>query len=92
MGGKLRPCRKSVLAGDRQLCVGKFKRGVLNIEVRQTLKARMMIANPLQCFRFCGSSALDELFRLLLVLLDIGAGRKPAIGHTKLLSMLPESA
>ena len=81
-----------MLASDRQLCVGEFERGALKIEVRQTVKPRMVVADPLQCFRLCSSAALEEIFRLLLVLLDVGAGWKAAIGHTKLLSVLPESA
>jgi len=69
-----------MLASDRQLCVGEFERGALKIEVRQTVKPRMVVADPLQCFRLSSSAALEETFRLLLVLLDVGAGWKAATG------------
>src|SRR3954452_1711819 len=86
MGRKPGPTFEGMFAGNDQLGIRKFERCVLNVCVGHALQAGV-VSDTRHCFWSAVGEVLQQIFRLFLVLLEVGASRKHTVGHEKLLSI-----
>jgi hypothetical protein len=70
--GEIRPTFKTVLAGNDELRVGKVEGRTTKRILRLVLEPRMMACNAVEYRTGTLYTSAEKIFRLLLVLLEIG--------------------
>src|ERR1700733_9599445 len=69
-----RPTQEAGLASNSELGVAELKLRVKNIGVRSPTEPRMELPNALGRCRIAGGMFLQQIFRLILEMIEIGMG------------------
>jgi hypothetical protein len=86
------PTGESRLASDGQLGVAQAKLSAENFGVRGALEARVKLTNQLSRGWIAGGFRLQQIFGLILEMVQTGIGRQRAYRHGELPFLSPRSA
>ena len=87
-----RPTGKPVLPSDSELRVAQIEVGGEDLRVRRFRPARVKLPDPLRHRRTTGRVALQQIFRLILEMFEIGTAREASYRHDELPFVRPRSA
>src|SRR5262245_47168773 len=81
-----RPAGETVLPRDRELCVAEAQLCIEDRRVSSSIELPMKFSDALGSLRIARGMRLEQIFRLILEMIEIGARRQAFYWHTNFLS------